>query len=49
MLEGKTRSPYQGDMKLWASKLDPHPSAFANLITTDEMLAAFGPVWLGSD
>lgn len=41
--------PYKGEMKLWASKLDPHPSAFANRITADEMFAAFGPVWLGRD
>jgi len=45
----KPLEPYQGDMKLWANKLDPHPSAFANRITADEMFAAFSPAWLGRD
>lgn len=36
-------------MKLWASKLDPHPRAFANRITADEMYAVFSPLWLGRD
>lgn len=45
----KPLEPYQGDMKLWASKLGPHPSAFANHIAAEELFAAFGPVWLGRD
>lgn len=39
-------SPYQGNVKLWASRLDPHPSAFANRIAADQIFAQFSPVWL---
>ncbi len=41
----KPLEPYKGDKKLWASKLDPHPSAFVNRITADEIFAAFASVW----
>ena len=39
-------SPYQGDVKLWASRLDPHPSAFANHIAADQIFAQFSSGWL---
>jgi len=39
-------SPYQGDVKLWASRLDPHPSAFANRIAADQIFAQFSSFWL---
>jgi hypothetical protein len=39
-------APYKGDMTLWASRLDPHPSAFANRIAADRIFAEFGSVWL---
>lgn len=39
-------APYQGNVKLWASTLDPHPSAFANRIAADQIFAQFSPIWL---
>lgn len=39
-------APYQGNVKLWASRLDPHPSAFANRIAADQIFAQFSSVWL---
>lgn len=37
--------PLQGDRKLWASRFDPHPSAFANRLVADRLLATFGDTW----
>ncbi|OHB82708.1 MAG: hypothetical protein A3J73_03130 [Planctomycetes bacterium RIFCSPHIGHO2_02_FULL_38_41] len=41
-----TFAPYQGDLKLWASRLDQHPSAFANRLVADRIMEAFGDTWL---
>jgi hypothetical protein len=38
--------PYKGDTKLWANRLDPHPSAFANRIATDQIYTKFSQIWL---
>lgn len=38
--------PHQGNIKLWASRLDPHPSAFANQLVTERLMEMFGDVWL---
>jgi hypothetical protein len=38
--------PHQGDIKLWASRLDPHPSALANQLVADRLLENFGNTWL---
>jgi len=38
--------PHQGNIKLWASRLDPHPSAFANQLVTERLMETFGDVWL---
>jgi len=38
--------PHQGDTKLWASRLDPHPSAFANQLVADRLMETFRDVWL---
>jgi len=37
--------PMQGDRKLWASRFDPHPSAYANQLVTDRLLETFGDMW----
>ncbi len=37
--------PYKNDMILRASRLDPHPSAFANQLVAEAMLRTFGPLW----
>ena len=41
-----TFAPYQGDLKLWASRLDQHPSAFANRMVADRIMEAFDDTWL---
>jgi lysophospholipase L1-like esterase len=38
--------PHQGDTRLWASRLDPHPSALAHQLVADRLLATFGNRWL---
>ena len=38
--------PYKGDTKLWASRLDPHPSAFTNRIVADQVFTKFSQIWL---
>jgi hypothetical protein len=39
-------APYHNSIKLWANRLDPHPSALANKLTADAILAAFKSQWL---
>ena len=38
--------PHQGDIKLWASRLDPHPNAFANQLVAERLMETFRDVWL---
>lgn len=38
--------PHQGSIKLWASRLDPHPSALANQLVADRLMETFRDVWL---
>jgi hypothetical protein len=38
--------PHQGDIKLMASRLDPHPSALANRLVADRLMETFRDVWL---
>jgi len=33
--------------RLWATPLDGHPSALANRLAAEQLMAAFGPAWLG--
>jgi len=42
----KPFEPFKGDTRLWASRLDPHPSAYANKIVADQLYSAFSPTWL---
>jgi len=37
--------PLQGDRRLWASRFDPHPSAHANQLVADRLLAEYGDTW----
>jgi GDSL-like Lipase/Acylhydrolase family len=37
---------YKDDARLWASRLDPHPSALANLIATEQIIERFREIWL---
>lgn len=37
--------PHQGETKLWASRLDPHPSAFANQLVADRLMETFHDAW----
>ena len=39
--------PYQDGGKLWASRLDPHPSALAHQLVADRLMETFRDVWLG--
>jgi hypothetical protein len=39
-------APYENSTKLWADRLDPHPSALANKLAADAILAAFKREWL---
>jgi lysophospholipase L1-like esterase len=41
-----TFAPYKEDPKLWANRLDPHPSPFANRLVADRLMETFGEVWL---
>ena len=41
--------PYHKNTRLWASRLDPHPSALANKLTADAILAAFKDQWSTKD
>lgn len=43
-----TFAAYTDYRTLWASPLDPHPSALANRLAAERLMAAFGPTWLGS-
>jgi hypothetical protein len=36
---------YRGDVRLWASRLDPHPSALANSIATEQIVERFRKIW----
>jgi hypothetical protein len=38
--------PHQGNIKLWASRLDPHLSSFANRLVADRLMETFSDVWL---
>lgn len=41
-----TFAPYKEDPKLWANRLDPHPSPFANRLVADRLMETFGEMWL---
>ena len=37
---------YKGDRTVWASRLDPHPGPLLHRLVADQLMRAFGPVWL---
>ena len=41
-----TFAPHKDYRTLWSSPLDPHPSALANRLAAERLVAAFGATWL---
>ena len=36
---------YHGDVRLWANRFDPHPSALANKLVAERLIETFDDVW----